>query len=408
MVLNFNDLQKTVQSLFSDSTTLGYIYVVVFFILRVFPTVTFSSAFGDELKLFQCSSKENGCVEVCHNEMVPFSLDRLMQMKLFMLTLPTVVWYVVTQNEREKFEKANIFKKDIQEKEEAAAKKLEEEEMKATAPLLSTSKDEEAFLINNSSVSLHSELKSRKTTSSSNAYFRAEKNPNALNEYRHRERYVEKKEKKKWQGKRLNIEKGVVEEVDSNAIIEGSHLAQIFVKIVLELVFLYVINLRQQYQHNGQTMVNDEGSDYIFTVQEHGQFWLWQVLKVPIFYICGREHHPNHPKPLEGDYNFPSYHTCQQRTSCWSSRSTEKTYFLQYMIAMSFLSILLLIADLIKLSVKTYKNRVKPRREAKLQLLQDRPVSRRSRTAESEVFSSRQKSRVEEVKMRNSLNGRLS
>ena len=62
----------------------------------------------------------------------------------------------------------------------------------------------------------------------------------ALNEYRHRERYVEKKEKKKWQGKRLNIEKGVVEEVDSNAIIEGSHLAQIFVKIVLELVFLYL------------------------------------------------------------------------------------------------------------------------------------------------------------------------
>jgi len=112
--------------------------------------------------------------------MVPFSLDRLMQMKLFMLTLPTVVWYVVTQNEREKFEKANIFKKDIQEKEEAAAKKLEEEEMKATAPLLSTSKDEEAFLINNSSVSLHSELESRKNTSSSNAYFRAEKNPNGI------------------------------------------------------------------------------------------------------------------------------------------------------------------------------------------------------------------------------------
>ena len=53
MVLNFGDLQRTVESLFLDSTTIGYIYVVVFFMLRVFPTVTFSSAFGDELKFFQ-------------------------------------------------------------------------------------------------------------------------------------------------------------------------------------------------------------------------------------------------------------------------------------------------------------------------------------------------------------------
>jgi len=208
-------------------------------------------------------------------------------------------------------------------------------------------------------------------------------------------------------GKRLNIEKGQVEEVDSNAIIEGSHLAQIFMKIVLEIIFLYVINLRQQYQHNGQTMVNDDGNDYIFTVEEHAQIWMWEVLKVPIFYICGRVHHPDHPKPLVGDYNFPSYHTCQQRTSCWSSRSTEKTYFLRYMIVMSFLSILLLIADFIKLSVKTYRNRVKPRREAKRQLLRDRlassrPVSRRSRTSESEIISSRHPSRSGDVALRRS------
>jgi hypothetical protein len=87
-------------------------------------------------------------------------------------------------------------------------------------------------------------------------------------------------------------------------------------------------------------MIDNAGNDYVFTVEEHGHFWLWAVLKVPILYICGRQHHPNHPKPKEGDYNYPSYHTCQQRSSCWSSRSSEKTYFLQYMIAMSFLSIL--------------------------------------------------------------------
>jgi len=417
MPLAFKELQDTVQSLFADSTTLGYIYVVIFFVLRVFPTMTFSSAFGDELKLFQCSTGEKGCLEVCHNEMVPFSLDRLMQMKLFLLTLPTVVWYVITQNEREKFKKAEVFKKDLEEKEQAAAKKLEDEEMKATAPLISTSKDEEALLLS-ATVSLHSERKSGKNTTGSSAYFRTEKNPTALNEYRHRQRYVEKNEKKKWHGKRLNIEKGKVEDVDSNAIIEGSHLAQIFVKIVLEIVFLYVINLRQQYQHNGQTMVNNEGNDYIFTVEEHGQFWLWAVLKVPIFYICGREHHPNHPKPVYGDYNYPSYHTCQQRTSCWSSRSSEKTYFLRYMIAMSFLSILLLIADFIKLGVKTYQNRVKPRREEKRQLLQNRPASRpgsraRSRIGEPEIFSSRnlQPTKLEEntnAALRRSINGPLS
>ena len=97
-------------------------------------------------------------------------------MKLFMLTLPTVVWYVVTQNEREKFDKAEIFKKDLKEKENEAAKKLEEEEIKASAPQLSTSKDDEALLIN-SSVSLTSERKSGKNTTGSGAYLRIEKNP---------------------------------------------------------------------------------------------------------------------------------------------------------------------------------------------------------------------------------------
>ena len=203
--------------------------------------------------------------------MVPFSLDRLMQMKLFLLTLPTVVWYVITQNEREKFKKAEVFKKDLEEKEQAAAKKLEDEEMKATAPLISTSKDEEALLLS-ATVSLHSERKSGKNTTGSSAYFRTEKNPtgtiltlagkvtsqfnknSALNEYRHRQRYVEKNEKKKWHGKRLNIEKGKVEDVDSNAIIEGSHLAQIFVKIVLEIVFLYLRILKSFESTNWRTI----------------------------------------------------------------------------------------------------------------------------------------------------------
>ena len=128
--------------------------------------------------VLRCSTGDKGCLEVCHNEMVPFSLDRLMQMKLFMLTLPTVVWYVVTQNEREKFDKAEIFKKDLKEKENEAAKKLEEE-IKASAPQLSTSKDDEALLIN-SSVSLTSERKSGKNTTGSGAYLRIEKNPTGI------------------------------------------------------------------------------------------------------------------------------------------------------------------------------------------------------------------------------------
>ena len=92
-------------------------------------------------------------------------------------------------------------------------------------------------------------------------------------------------------------------------------------------------------------------------------------------------------------------------------------YFLFYYIFVLFKSpVKLLIADFIKLGVKTYQNRVKPRREEKRQLLQNRsrPGSRaRSRIGEPEIFSSRnlQPTKLEEntnAALRRSINGPLS
>ena len=119
---------------------------------------------------------------------------------------------------------------------------------------------------------------------------------------------------------------------------------------------------------------------------------MWSVLKVPMHYSCGRTR--NSAVPEENDYHYPSFTTCQNKpVTCWSMRSTEKTIFLRYMVAMSIFSILegililfltsddvklkvefllkwkkLLIADFTKLAWKTYNVRVKPARQEKLAL----------------------------------------
>ena len=108
--------------------------------------------------------------------MVPFSLDRLMQMKLFLLTLPTVIWYVVAQNEREKMEKAKNYKKDLETKMKEAEARLLAEENKST---VSTSKTTDVMLVKSkSSCSLRSGRKSAKNSARSNAYLDLEKDPN--------------------------------------------------------------------------------------------------------------------------------------------------------------------------------------------------------------------------------------
>ena len=109
--------------------------------------------------------------------MVPFSLDRLMQMKLFLLTLPTVVWYVIQRNEREKMAKAKAYKKDLEDKDKEAEEVLNKD-INDSTPLLGTPKTGEALLLTKSNFSIHSETKSTKNSTKSNAYMRITKDPN--------------------------------------------------------------------------------------------------------------------------------------------------------------------------------------------------------------------------------------
>lgn len=316
-------LEGVVEELLGDATSLGYVYFVVFTTLRVFPVFSmFGGLFGDELKSFDCAEKTQGCLEMCFNDMVPMSLNRLYSLQLFILCLPTLIWRAVVYNEREKLAKARLYLEEI--------KKIESESPPEPIPVALSSTMVEMVSNKSYETPLFEKPSSRRDSRESGNLNRTYKKDNT---YIHMTKYGRRLEKAKTKTRR-NIKSGGTVMVDETTAIHVSHVIQLVSKLALELIFISLVFFRQKLQHNGQKTKG-----------------FWEKMKVPQFYYCGG--YPDSQYSESHGYFNATKETCQSpHVQCWVMRSWEKTFFLRYMAAMSTLSIIILTLDIIFLCVK--------------------------------------------------------
>ena len=261
-----------------------------------------SSLYSDEFSMFKCDTKQPGCIQVCFNKFTPMNPIRFWTFQMVFLFIPTIFFYAYANNFNNRVEKVEQLRKDIEQliTPENSIKEYNFSEAKELRK-----REAEIF------------LKQK----------RLDKSVRELGVYKSKVK-IDVLEGPPDTSKKENSQ------ILVSSKLKIMYILHCLVKILIELIFLYLNYLLQAQQ--SQT--------YDFGFFIFGQTWT-----VPERYLCSTE------KSIACNQQM-------QAVSCWISRPFEKTMFLKYMVGLTYISIVVSSFEILEMLLKSNKSRLSKRK----------------------------------------------
>lgn len=105
----FDALSDIAHKILRYSTPFGHIWVVITFLLRLFPAATIAEGvYGDEYGDFECVTSQPGCSQVCYNLFAPMNHPRFWQMQILFLCFPSLFFAMIASTVESKYSLAKM------------------------------------------------------------------------------------------------------------------------------------------------------------------------------------------------------------------------------------------------------------------------------------------------------------
>ena len=301
------------------STRIGQLWFLLWLVFRLIVVTTIGEkVYNDERNSFVCSTKIIGCENVCYDRFAKISHIRFWSFELLAVAAPSLFFVVFAlmiegRAEKQKHNQRKIFE-DIKE---------ENDDAENVCALLSKYSEANDSSICNDLKKLQRLLRSR-TKHLLNKRFDETKTHNPLMT----EKRVYTKDPFK---KELKIQK-----IYFNDQLQFFYLLSVLARTAIEITFIalthYLIVSANYYASDTNQIKQADGSN--FTIF-HSLF----LIEVPLLYPCTGES----VRVACNQHMLPG--RLSAYVPCWVSRPWEKSIFLRYMNILSFVSVLLSVAE---------------------------------------------------------------